>query len=229
MTGRSWSSFRRRPGFEVVLTWLNPPNPFLLYHIFMKYISLILGVALSALPPVLLAQNEKIFRGNEISESALVEALSPANPALPASPASPEVTADGPAIGKTRQIRISPVSPAPTAKAKRPAASMLITFETNSAELTSRAKQMLDVLGRALRSDKLAEYKFAIEGHADPRGDDQLNFQLSELRAAAVVKYLSENQNINPSRLTAIGKGPTELMNTRFKSFNSVICSLFGF
>lgn len=169
----------------------------------MKYKSLILGVALSALPALLVAQAEKVFRASDMSESALVDAL------------TPEGAAEQPLVGRTRQIRISPVGQAPAVKNKPSAASMLITFETNSAELTPKAKQMLDVLGRALQSDKLAEFKFAIEGHADPRGDDQLNFQLSQSRAASVVKYLSENQNISLGRLTAVGKGTTELMNTR--------------
>jgi outer membrane protein OmpA-like peptidoglycan-associated protein len=92
---------------------------------------------------------------------------------------------------------------------------MLITFVTNSAELTPKAKEMLAVLARALQSDKLAQFKFSIEGHADPRGGEELNLQLSQLRAEAVVKYLSEQQNISESRLVAVGKGQSELMNTR--------------
>lgn len=169
----------------------------------MKYKSMILGVVLAVQPVLILAQTEKVFRGGDMSESALVDAL------------TPEGAAEQPVGGRTRQIRISPVGQTPAVKAKPPAASMLITFETNSAELTPKARQMLDVLGRALQSDKLAEFKFAIEGHADPRGGDQFNYQLSQLRAASVVKYLSEVQNISPGRLTPVGKGTTELMNTR--------------
>jgi OOP family OmpA-OmpF porin len=41
---------------------------------------------------------------------------------------------------------------------------------TNSANLTPAARESLDVVGQALASEKLQTYRFAIEGHADPRG-----------------------------------------------------------
>ena len=99
------------------------------------------------------------------------------------------------------------------ASVKRASASMLITFETASSELKPEAKKMLDTLGRAMASDKLSTFKFAIEGHADPRGEEQFNMELSQKRAEAVVAYLTENHHIDASRLRPIGKGQTELFN----------------
>src|SRR4051812_14940858 len=46
-----------------------------------------------------------------------------------------------------------------------PSASLLIEFETNSTGLTGEVKRLLNVLGRALNSEKLADYKFVVEGH----------------------------------------------------------------
>jgi len=91
--------------------------------------------------------------------------------------------------------------------------SILITFETNSTELTAEAKQSLDVVGQALNDSKLSEYKFLIEGHADPRGTAEWNQQLSEGRAEAVRLYLVQSQNVADQRLQAVGKGASEPLN----------------
>ncbi|MDB5946245.1 MAG: OmpA/MotB domain protein, partial [Ramlibacter sp.] len=53
----------------------------------------------------------------------------------------------------------------------------------------------------------------AIEGHADPRGGEQANLELSQRRAESVVSYLAGNHHIDPSRLRPVGKGQTELFN----------------
>jgi outer membrane protein OmpA-like peptidoglycan-associated protein len=144
-----------------------------------------------------MAQTEKVLRGDEISESALIDALTPAQRPI-----------------RTRSIRVSPDGGSLTAPAKPPSASLLITFETNSADLTPRAKQSLDVVGQALASDKLADFRFAIQGHADPRGDSESNMRLSQLRAESVRQYLVQNKHIEDRRLEAVGKGDKELMNT---------------
>lgn len=173
----------------------------------MKLTSLVFGVALSLLGSAAWAQSE-LIQGSDINESGLIDALQPKP--------KPDT-----GMGLTRSLRITPVADHITPVAgqtadasKRSQASLLITFVPNSAELTPKAKDMLSVLGRAMRSDELNKFNFAIEGHADPRGGQALNLQLSQSRAEAVVRYLSAYQNINESRLTAIGKGYSELMNT---------------
>lgn len=157
-----------------------------------------MALVLCAVAPALaFAQpTEKVLKGKEVTESNLIEALTPEEGV------------------RTRSIKIMREGGTPQAPAKPAAASLLITFETNSAELTPRAKQSLDVVGRALTSNKLADFKFSIEGHADPRGEDARNLDLSQARAESVVNYLAENFKIDRSRLKPIGKGETELMNT---------------
>ncbi len=162
----------------------------------MKSSNVFVGLLLASMSSLCVGQGERVLKGREVNEAALVDALLPASKPL------------------TRSIRITSERDSQANAAKRPSASMLITFETNSAELTPRAKQMVGTLGRALQSDKLAEFKFSIEGHADPRGGEQFNLQLSQLRAESVVSYLSENQRIDRSRLKPIGKGQSELLNT---------------
>ncbi len=162
----------------------------------MNYTKLVLCAALATASLATFGQAEKVMKDRDVNEAALIDALLPEPKQL------------------SRSIRISSERDVKAAPSKRASASMLITFETNSAELTPQAKKMLDTLGRAMQSDKLAELKFSIEGHADPRGGVEFNQQLSQERAEKVVSYLAENQQIERSRLKAVGKGPTELLNT---------------
>ena len=94
---------------------------------------------------------------------------------------------------------------------------MLITFETNSAELTPRARQSLDVVGRALASNQLAEFKFQIEGHADPRGGNELNDRLSQARAESVRQYLTQQHGIAEQRLARSAKARASSSTPRIR------------
>jgi len=150
-------------------------------------------IVLSAFAPPVIAQTTKVLRGSEITESALINALSPEGGI------------------RTRSIKVLPGEQTPGEKAGT--ASLLITFHTNSSTLTPDAKQSLDVVGRALNMDKLANYGFVVEGHADPRGGHEFNQKLSEARAETVKEYLVQHHNIEGDRLTAIGKGDRELLD----------------
>ena len=167
----------------------------------MKATSFLLIIPFFGLSSLSVAQNEQVLRGNQITESALIQALTPA----------PELNEDS---IRTRSIRVAPANEPRPASPKQAKASLLITFETNSAALTPRAKQSLDVVAQALASDKLANFRFAIQGHADPRGDSESNLRLSQLRAESVRQYLVQNNNIEDRRLEAVGRGDKELLNT---------------
>jgi len=132
-----------------------------------------------------------VLKDGQVNETALLEAL------VPPTPGGPK---------RTKSIFATPVN-------RKPMAHMLMTFETNSADLTPESRKMLDVLGRVMQAERLTNQKFAIEGHADPRGGEQLNLELSRKRADAVVAYLSQNHGIDPSRLEPVGKGQSELLN----------------
>jgi len=141
------------------------------------------------------AQTSPVLKDKEITESALIQALTPEQ----------EI--------RTRSFKRDQASPpAPT---KPASASLLITFQTNSAELTKDAKDALDKVGQALKSNKLADFKFDIEGHADPRGGTAFNQQLSQARAESVRQYLVQTHHITGERLKAIGKGDKEPLNEK--------------
>lgn len=80
-----------------------------------------------------------------------------------------------------------------------------IDFEYNKAEL--KGPDTFKNLNRLLQVLKQhPEVKVHIEGHADSRGDDKYNLELSKLRARAIRKWFIDN-NVDPDRLTAEGYG----------------------
>jgi OmpA-OmpF porin, OOP family len=155
--------------------------------------SLVLLVA-AAISLAATAQSAEILKGDAVTEAALIDALTPSPPPM-----------------LTRSIDRNPAAATPPKPAK---AALLITFETNATVLTADAKRELDIVGRALNTNRLTNFNFVIEGHADPRGSPERNLRLSEGRAAAVKEYLVQNQSVSPERLQAIGKGDREPMNT---------------
>lgn len=151
-------------------------------------------VMFAALPAM--AQEGPVMKEGQVDVNTLVDALTPKEPI------------------RTRSIRIVRDDAGSVAVSPAPAkAHLLITFNTNSAELTPSARQSLEAVGQALASDKLAAARFAIEGHADPRGAAAANLKLSQLRAQSVRDYLVSKMQIDRSRLDAVGKGSQELMN----------------
>lgn len=178
-----------------------------------------LAAALAVPSPA--ARAEPILKGRNLSEKNLIDALEPAAPAAAATPA-----ADAPEGGEVRTRGIRVMRDQPSAQAveqvakaaapvKKPSASVLITFVTDSAELAGHARSSLDVVAKALQSQRLANFKFAIEGHADPRGTPEHNLRLSQARAESVVGYLAAQHRIDRERLRPVGKGDTELFNTQ--------------
>lgn len=142
------------------------------------------------------------LKNSEVTEDALIDAL--------AIPVPESAASDG--------ARLRGFRPAPRkAEAPRPAgpgkANLLITFRTNSAELTDESMRALGVVARALQSDTLAGFTFLVEGHADARGDADMNLILSKQRAESVAAYLVSQHGILAERLAAVGRGSSEPMN----------------
>jgi len=100
---------------------------------------------------------------------------------------------------------------AATAKPAQPIDSfdLVITFDYNSDALTEQARQNLEEFQKALQDPGLATSTFVVEGHTDARGADSYNLTLSERRANAVVRYLSE-KGVSPERLEPHGYGKTK-------------------
>ena len=67
-------------------------------------------------------------------------------------------------------------------------------------------------LAKALASPQLESRSFTVVGHTDAKGSAGYNKALSDRRAAAVRRYLVNN-GVAASRLRAIGKGESQLLN----------------
>lgn len=159
------------------------------------------GLVLAALSWAAVAQPAAPMKASDVTEAAIIDALAPGAPPAPAEAASgPRTRGFAPSLQKA---------------AKKPAgsASVLITFVTASADLTGESKQALDVVARAMRGGRLQNLSFAVEGHADPRGDNDRNLDLSKARAESVVAYLVNEHGIDRARLAPVGKGATEPLN----------------
>jgi outer membrane protein OmpA-like peptidoglycan-associated protein len=131
--------------------------------------------------------NEKTFQGEPTKEE-LIEALQP----------------------KQSPIRTRGLQPTTAQPAEPPAVSLDIKFEFDSARLTQDAMRQLDVLGAAITSQELRDYRFRLSGHTDSTGSAAYNLRLSQLRAQSTRSYLIDRYGINPGSLDVIGKGEAE-------------------
>lgn len=96
----------------------------------------------------------------------------------------------------------------------KPSIDLEITFEYNSATIAPNAMSQVTALAKALTSPELKGGTFIVAGHTDAKGSETYNQGLSERRADAVKRYLSENYGIEASNLVTVGYGKSKLKNT---------------
>ncbi|MDW8335255.1 MAG: OmpA family protein, partial [Bacteroidia bacterium] len=61
--------------------------------------------------------------------------------------------------------------------------------------------------------------KIEIGGHTCPLGPKDYNYRLSDRRAEAAYKYLTEQKGIAPERLVMVGYGPDSLLTKNYKEY----------
>jgi outer membrane protein OmpA-like peptidoglycan-associated protein len=96
---------------------------------------------------------------------------------------------------------------APTSKS----IDLVIQFDLDSAKLQAASKPLLDNLASAMKSDRLTDIRFKVEGHTDVQGTEEHNLKLSLNRADTVLEYLV-SQGVEKVRLVGEGKGYSELL-----------------
>lgn len=156
---------------------------------------------------------EKVLREGQVTERALVDALAPPAAAASAAEEPMRMRSFRPTVRPAAVAGATAAAGAAAAAPQGGRAAILVTFVTDSAELTGRAKSALDVLANAMKSERLAGVRFTIEGHADPRGGEEYNQRLSTARAETVRQYLIGHAGLPAERLDAVGKGSSELLN----------------
>lgn len=90
-----------------------------------------------------------------------------------------------------------------------PKAGALINFDFDSASINADSLPLLNEFGNALKNS-FSDALILIAGHTDSKGSNEYNQNLSEMRAEAVVEYLTESHGISPATLRAKGFGETQ-------------------
>ena len=68
---------------------------------------------------------------------------------------------------------------------------LVIQFDFDSAKLQESSKPLLDNLVTAMKTDRLINIRFKVEGHTDAKGSENYNQNLSMRRAESVFTWLT--------------------------------------
>jgi outer membrane protein OmpA-like peptidoglycan-associated protein len=93
----------------------------------------------------------------------------------------------------------------------KPNIDLEITFDYNSANISSKSLAAVQALGKALSSADLKGSTFIVAGHTDAAGGDGYNQDLSERRADSIKRYLTEKYGIAGTDLVTVGYGESKL------------------
>ena len=92
-----------------------------------------------------------------------------------------------------------------------------VLFDSGKAKIRAEAHEVLDKVAKVI-NDKVADKNIAIEGHTDNQpirfSAWKSNWELSTARALSVLHYLDEKKGISPQRLSAIGYGEFQPVDT---------------
>ncbi len=153
---------------------------------------------------------------NQPSSTTIIKKLTPTTRSL--SPADAAKNAEDQKFINTLRQRTRSLSSGEREKIAdatkdKPSIDLEINFEFNSAQIGARAAAQVNELGKALTDPNLKGNTFVLAGYADAKGEDTYNQELSERRADAVKRYLSEKFGIPATNLVTVGYGETHLKN----------------
>jgi outer membrane protein OmpA-like peptidoglycan-associated protein len=115
---------------------------------------------------------------------------------------------------RTRSLSAGERQKVATLTKEKPSVDLTINFDYNSANISSKAMPLVNELGKALADPSVKGGVFLVAGHTDAKGGDDYNQKLSERRAEAIKRFLSEKYNIPAENLVTVGYGETQLKNT---------------
>src|SRR4030081_532670 len=164
----------------------------------------------------------KAVAADDVTEDQIVRALAPAKKApltrgLSIAPqADPAAAAEGrllPAIrGRaTRSLSASEREEISAIAKDKPNIDLEITFDYNSANISTKSLPSVQALGKALTNPDLKGSTFVVAGHTDAAGGEAYNQDLSERRADSIKKYLVDKYGIAGTDLVTVGYGKSKL------------------
>jgi outer membrane protein OmpA-like peptidoglycan-associated protein len=111
----------------------------------------------------------------------------------------------------TRSLSVTEREEIATIAKDKPNIDLEITFDYNSADISAKSLASVQALGRALTNPDLKGSTFIVAGHTDAAGGESYNQALSERRADAIKRYLTDKFGIAGSDLVTVGYGKSKL------------------
>jgi outer membrane protein OmpA-like peptidoglycan-associated protein len=161
---------------------------------------------------------------DDVTEDQIVRALAPAKKApltrgLSVAAPQEEPVANA-AEGKfvqtlrgraSRSLSVSEREEIASLAKDKPNIDLEITFDYNSANISTKSLASVQALGKALTNPDLKGSTFIVAGHTDAAGGDAYNQDLSERRADSIKRYLTGKFSIAAADLVTVGYGKSKL------------------
>jgi outer membrane protein OmpA-like peptidoglycan-associated protein len=112
---------------------------------------------------------------------------------------------------KTRSLSMGEREEIAEIAATKPKIDLEIHFDFNSADISKDSMPSVQALGDALSDPKLRGSTFVVAGHTDAAGGEGYNQDLSERRADAIKRYLTDKYGIAGTDLVTVGYGKSKL------------------
>jgi outer membrane protein OmpA-like peptidoglycan-associated protein len=162
------------------------------------------------------------FAADDVTEDQIIKALAvPKKPLTRGLSAGPQadpaaVAAEGKFVQTirnrtTRSLSVSEREEIATLAKDKPNIDLEITFDYNSADISAKSLPAVQTLGKALSNPDLKGSTFVVAGHTDAAGGEGYNQDLSERRADAIKRYLTDKYGINGTDLVTVGYGKSKL------------------
>jgi outer membrane protein OmpA-like peptidoglycan-associated protein len=159
------------------------------------------------------------FAGEDVTADTIVRALQPKplTRSLSMTPApDPAATAaEGRFVAtlrnrKTRSLSSGEREEIATIAEDKPNIDLEITFDYNSADISTSSLRNVQALGQALSNPNIKGSTFVVAGHTDAIGGEAYNQDLSERRADSIKRYLVNKFGIASNDLVTVGYGKSK-------------------
>jgi outer membrane protein OmpA-like peptidoglycan-associated protein len=165
----------------------------------------------------------KAVAADDVTEDQIVRALAPAKKppltrglsvAPQADPAA--AAAEGRLLHNirgraTRSLSASEREEISAIAKDKPNIDLEITFDYNSADISTKSLPSVQALGKALTNPDLKGSTFVVAGHTDAAGGEAYKQDLSERRADSIKRYLTGKYSIAAADLVTVGYGKSKL------------------